>query len=66
MKIIAKTLGSIMFAREKLATRNAPSYNKNPSPGHHLGDKLIMAVLESYLGMYGVFSEPSAQYVLTL
>jgi hypothetical protein len=66
MNIVPKPLGSIMFASEKLATRNVPSYNKNLSPGHHLGDKLIMAVLERHLGMHGVFSEPSARYFLRL
>lgn len=60
MNIRPKTLGSNMFAREKLATRNVPSYNKDPSPGQHLWRQLIRAVLEWHLGMYRVLSRPSA------
>ena len=60
MNIRPKTLGSNMFAREKLATRNVPSYNKDPSPGQHLWRQLIRAVLKWHLGMYRVLSRPSA------
>jgi hypothetical protein len=60
MNIRPKTLGSNMFAREKLATRNVPSYNKDPSPGQHLRRQLIRAVLKWHLGMYRVLSRPSA------
>ena len=53
-----KSLGSIMFAREKLATRNLPFYNKNPSPGQHLGDRSSWLCWKGTLACTGFSPSP--------